>query len=86
MANDVKRLNFIKYSLSSRPLLLINHLSISNKNYHVVLTVLKNEYLDEDGIFDKIFQDIHDFSIKLENYFGTLTEFISSGVVKIIRP
>lgn len=50
MDNNAKSLNFLKCSLSGRPLLLINHLRISNKNYCVALTVPKNEYLDENEI------------------------------------
>lgn len=59
------------------PLLLINHVSISNKNYQVALTVLKDEYLDEDEIIDNIFQDVVVFSSKREKSFSTLTELIS---------
>lgn len=61
MANDVESLNFLKCSLSGRCLLLINDLNIFNKNYHVILTILKNEYLDEDEIIDNIRQDILEF-------------------------
>ena len=62
MANDAEKLNFLKCSLSERPLLLINHLSYVNANYQQALSVLKKEYLDVNDSIDKIFQDIIDFS------------------------
>lgn len=77
MASDAKRLNFFKCSLSRQPLLLINHLAICNKNYEVSLSVLKNEYLDEDDIIDHIFQDILDFSYGRDRSYTTLINFIS---------
>ena len=50
MANDAERVNFLKCSLSGQPLWLINHLTISNRNYKLALSVLKSEYLN-DNIF-----------------------------------
>lgn len=77
LANDAERLKFLKCLLCDRPLLLINHLTICNKNYRAALTVLKNEYIDEDEIIDNIFQDILDISIRRKKHFATLTKFIS---------
>lgn len=68
MANDAERLNFLKCSLSDRPLLLINHLNCINENYQLALTILKMEYLDLE-IIDQIFQDIIDYFLKKERSF-----------------
>lgn len=51
----------------------------------MALTVLKNEYLDENKIIDHIFQDILDFSIKREKHYTTLTEFISKAASLLVE-
>ena len=61
-----------KCTLVERPLLLVNHLSISKKNYKVVFTILKNEYLDKDEITDNTFLNILDFSTKQEKSYTSL--------------
>ena len=57
-----------KCSLMERPLLQVNHLSISNKNYKVV----KNEYLDKNEITNNTFLNILDFSTKQERSYTSL--------------
>lgn len=53
LANDSEGLNFLKCSLSGRPLLSIDHLRISNKIYHAALTVLKNDLIARPMLLKK---------------------------------
>lgn len=68
MVNDAEKLNFLKCSLSDRPLLLINHLNMVSRNYQITLKILKTEYLNVHEIIDQVFQDIIDYHPKCERF------------------
>lgn len=75
MANVSEKLNLLKCSISYRPLLLINHFSVVNRNYQITLKILKTEYLN----VDEIIQDISDYRVpNVISFWPDLLHFLVS--------
>ena len=64
--SDSSKLTYLRSFLSGYAFKVISHLSISDDNYAVALTLLKDEFLDVPYIVDSCFQQILSMSSKFD--------------------
>ena len=75
--SDSSKLTYLHSFLSGYAFKVMSHLSISDDNYVVVLTLLKDEFLDVPYIVDSCFQQILSMSPKFDPSFAGVRSYIN---------
>ena len=75
--SDSSKLTYLRSFLSGYAFKVISHLSISDDNYAIALTLLKDEFLDVPYIVDSCFQQILSMSPKFDPSFAGVRSYIN---------
>ena len=75
--SDSSKLTYLRSFLIGYAFKVISHLSISDDNYAVALTLLKDEFLDVPYIVDSLFQQILSMSPKFDPSFAGIHSYIN---------